>query len=48
MPPTHRPSPPIPDALEFLTKPKWLPLVLVWALIFGILGLIWFFGWLPR
>ncbi len=36
MPPKHRPTPPIPGALEFLTTTRWLPVMLFWSLVFGI------------
>ena len=39
MPPKHRPTPPIPRRLEFLTRTRWLPV----ALIVGSTYVIWFF-----
>jgi hypothetical protein len=44
MPPKHRPTPPIPKALEFLTKTRWLPFVLLWGLILGVTYLVWQFA----
>jgi hypothetical protein len=44
MPPKHRPTPPIPGTFEFLTTPRWLPVLLFWLLIFGITYFIWLLG----
>ena len=44
MPPKHRPTPPIPRALEFLTTTRWLPVMLFWSLVFGITYFIWLLG----
>jgi hypothetical protein len=43
MPHKHRPTPPIPRRLEFLTRTRWLPVVLFWAVIVGSTYVIWFF-----
>jgi hypothetical protein len=36
VPPKHRPTPPIHNALEFLTHPWWMPFVLFWVVVFGL------------
>jgi len=43
MPPKHRPTPPIPPRLEFLTRIRWLPIVLIWTLILGVTYFFWLF-----
>jgi hypothetical protein len=41
MSPKHRPTPPLPRALHFLTARWWMPIVAIWGLIFAITYLIW-------
>ena len=43
MPAKHRPTPPIPQRFEFLTRTRWLPVILFWALILGITYFVWLF-----
>jgi hypothetical protein len=45
MPPKHRPSPAIPQTLEFLLRPWWLPFLLFWICTFAFTYVIWL---LPR
>jgi hypothetical protein len=37
MPPTHRPTPPLPSIVDRLTTPRWVPILLFWVVV--IIGL---------
>ena len=39
MPPTHRPTPSLPKFFDYLTTPKWMPVLLFWGVVFIGLGI---------
>jgi len=40
MPPTHRPTPPLPTFTDRLTKPRWVPILIFWVAVLLGLGII--------
>ena len=41
MPPKHRPTPPVPGSMEFLTRTLWLPVLLFWMLVMAASYVVW-------
>ena len=41
MPPKHRPTPPIPQSWEFLTRTLWFPVLLFWMLVMAASYAVW-------
>ena len=43
MPPTHRPTASLPKFFDYLTTPRWMPVLLFWGLVFIGLGIAYMF-----
>ena len=43
VPPTHRPTASLPKFFDYLTTPRWMPVLLFWGLVFIGLGIAYMF-----